>query len=102
MLLPALSSITSPSSSLSFLPLPTHLRSSPCSPLLLIRFSACVAGVKHNYHTDDGRRWGKDGAARERERERGKKKSGGEHRVLVGDDGVDRVHVHNHKLHCLI
>ena len=40
--------------------------------------------------------------ARERERGGEGKKSGGEHRVLVEDDGVDRVHAHNHKLHCLI
>lgn len=31
-----------------------------------------------------------------------RKKEGGERCVLEEDDGVDRVHVHNHKLHCLI
>lgn len=47
---------------------------------------------------DDGRQSGKDRAAREG----GWWKEVVERCVLEEDDGVDRVHVHNHKLHCLI
>lgn len=75
-------------------PNPTHTHTHTllflCSSLL-IRFSASVAGVKRNYHADDGRQRGKKRA------ERGKKRE--ELCVFEEDDGVDRVHVHNHKLH---
>lgn len=61
----ALSSITSLSSSHAS-PQPPHPSMLlACSPLL-IRFSASVAGVKHNYHPDHGRQWGKDRAVREK------------------------------------